>query len=197
MFACSLVRLFAFCACCNLTWIYLKIKINSKARRRAVTTPRGEPSAPRGGRRRPREHLETNRPTKLPRPTPLLSPDPVSPPTRALGHLPARVPLTGSLDPSSPPAHTHTHTYPRPSSSLPPIPTEVLFVGPEAPPVLQAVSPSGDVRLSLRRYSVGDSLDAPHILLRLDLRIHPRDLYTIPSDGHCGFHTLAVLTHPH
>ena len=44
---------------------------------------------------------------------------------------------------------------------------------------------------------MGDSLASPHLLLRLDLRIHPRDLYSIPSDGHCGFHTLAVLTHPH
>ena len=43
---------------------------------------------------------------------------------------------------------------------------------------------------------MGDPLDSPHILLRLDLRVHPRDLYSIPSDGHCGYHTLTVLTHP-
>ena len=30
----------------------------------------------------------------------------------------------------------------------------------------------------------------------MDLRIHPRDLYAIPSDGHCGYHTLAVLSYP-
>ena len=81
-------------------------------------------------------------------------------------------------------------------SPTPPSPDDVSFVGPAAPRALQAVSPSGDVRLTLRRYSVGDSLASPDILLRLDLRIHPRDLYAIPSDGHCGYHTLTVLTHP-
>ena len=69
-------------------------------------------------------------------------------------------------------------------------------MGPVPPQALQAVSPSGDVRLTLRRYSAGDTLDSPQLLLRLDLRIHPRDLYSIPSDGHCGYHSLAVLAHP-
>ena len=31
----------------------------------------------------------------------------------------------------------------------------------------------------------------------MDLRIHPRDLHAIPNDGHCGYHSLAVLSHPH
>ena len=41
-----------------------------------------------------------------------------------------------------------------------------------------------------------DSITSAHIRLRMDLRILPRDLYSIPSDGHCGYHSLAVLSHP-
>ena len=70
-------------------------------------------------------------------------------------------------------------------------------MGPSGPPELQVVSPSGDVRLTLRRYSPLDKIDSPHLLLRMDLRIQPRDLYSIPSDGHCGYHSLAVLSYPH
>ena len=131
------------------------------------TTPHGEPPAALGSRRRPHDPVAAGRHSKLQRPSP--------PPLLA-------------LDPP--------HDLPGPVPSPPTSPADVLFVGPAVPQVLQAISPSGDVRLSLRRYSVGDSLDSPHILLRLDLRIHPRDLYSIPSDGHCGYHTLAVLTHP-
>ena len=40
-------------------------------------------------------------------------------------------------------------------------------------------------------------MNSPSLRFRLDLRIQPRDLYSIPSDGHCGYHTLAVLSHPH
>ena len=74
------------------------------------------------------------------------------------------------------------------------LPPEVEYVGPRNPPLLQAVSPSGDVRLTLRRYTDSTTLDNPSLLIRLDLRIQPRDLYAIPSDGHCGYHTLSVLT---
>ena len=66
-------------------------------------------------------------------------------------------------------------------------PSPVLFVGPAGLPLLPAVSPSGDVRLSLRRYSVGIPIDSPSVLLRLDLSIQPRDLYAIPNDGHLAF----------
>ena len=71
------------------------------------------------------------------------------------------------------------------------------YLGPPDPPPLQAVSLSGDTRLTLRRYTPADTLSNTALLLRLDLRIHPRDLYAIPSDGHCGYHSLAVLAHPH
>ena len=73
---------------------------------------------------------------------------------------------------------------------------DVQFLGPLGPPVLQAVSPSGDVRLTLRRYTPTDRLNSSNVLIRMDLRIQPRDLYTIPRDGHCGYHSLAVLSHP-
>ena len=76
------------------------------------------------------------------------------------------------------------------------VPSEVQFLGPAGPPVLQAVSPSGDVRLTLRCYAPTDSITSAHLRLRMDLRILPRDLYSIPSDGHCGYHSLAVLSHP-
>ena len=88
------------------------------------------------------------------------------------------------------------HLLPAPHSP-PTSPPEVQFLGPTGPPVLQAVSPSGDVRLTLRRYATTDSITSTHIHLRMDLRILPRDLYSIPSDGHCGYHSLAVLSHPH
>ena len=142
---------------------------------------------PRGGRRRTRDQPEANRPPKLAHPTP-------TSPRNALGPRRARLPHPDSPSPPTPPAHVPTVLH---TSSPPPSPAEVLLVGPTGPPALQAISPSGDVRLTLRRYAMGDSLASPHLLLRLDLRIHPRDLYSIPSDGHCGFHTLAVLTHPH
>ena len=141
-----------------------------KTGRPMPTTLRGDP-APRGDRRRPQDSAATDRPTKLLRPSsPLL--------------------------PGSDCHYDRGPVNPGPAPLLPTSPADVLFVGPAVPPALQAVSPSGDVRLTLRRYSAGDSLTSPHILLRLDLRIHPRDLYSIPSDGHCGFHTLTVLTHP-
>ena len=70
-------------------------------------------------------------------------------------------------------------------------------MGPTGPPTLEATAPSGNVRLTLRRYSQEDTLDSPSLRLRLDLRIQPRDLYSIPSDGHCGYHSLAVLSHPY
>ena len=74
---------------------------------------------------------------------------------------------------------------------------EVQFVGTPGPPILEAIAPSGDVRLTLRRYLQEDTLDSASLRFRLDLRIQPRDLYSIPSDGHCGYHTLAVLSHPY
>ena len=85
----------------------------------------------------------------------------------------------------------------RPPPPVSPSREEVLYVGDAGSPTLQATSPSGDVRLTLRHYDPGDHLASPHLLLRMDLRIHPRDLHAIPSDGHCGYHTLAVLSHPH
>ena len=130
----------------------------------------GLPS-PRDCRRKSTDTPEAQRPSKLSRPPP--------PRPHALVALDA---------PATPPSG---HPSPLPSG-----PADVSFVGPAAPPALQAVSPSGDVRLTLRRYTAGDSLASPDILLRLDLRIHPRDLYAIPSDGHCGYHSLTVLTHP-
>ena len=70
-------------------------------------------------------------------------------------------------------------------------------MGPSDSPTLQAVSPSGDIRLTLRRYTPPDTLSNESLRIRLDLRIQPRDLYAIPSDGHCGYHSLAVLAHPY
>ena len=52
----------------------------------------------------------------------------------------------------------------------PPSP-EIQYVGPPDPPMLQAVSPSGNVRLAFRRYSTADKLDSPSLLLRMDPRL--------------------------
>ena len=152
-----------------------------KAGRPAPGSPPDALPRPRGGRRRTRDQPESHGPTKLARPTPdHVSRTPSPPP------VPVESLLVGPAGPPAPQAR------PAPTTS----PTDVLFMGPVPPQALQAVSPSGDVRLTLRRYSLGDTLDSPQLFLRLDLRIHPRDLYSIPSDGHCGYHSLAVLAHP-
>ena len=113
-----------------------------------------------------------------PRAPPLRESDPpeiLGPPDQVLAEFPTNSPTLLGI-PSSP---------------------EVQFVSPPGPPTLEAISPSGDVRLTLRRYVPGDTLDPSTLRFRLDLRVHPRDLYSIPSDGHCGYHSLAVLSHPH
>ena len=140
-------------------------------------------------RRRPRDPPTPERIPKLPRPSAAIDD------SRTPHGL--RVPdgLTAGTPPPAHPAPLHfgrRRTSPSPTTS----PAEVLYMGAPDPPVLQTTSPSGDVRLTLRRYATGDSLDSPHLLLRMDLRIHPRDLHSIPHDGHCGYHSLAVLSHP-
>ena len=130
------------------------------------------------GRRRLREPIEEGCPQKIPRVSPPDSPRPAS--TSPL----ARPSLSSSPSQGPPLAGVSS-------------PEDVQFLGPPGPPVLQAVSPSGDVRLTLRRYSPTDRLSSPTVLVRMELRIQPRDLYAIPSDGHCGYHSLAVLSHPH
>ena len=120
--------------------------------------------------------METIGPTKLPRPSPPRLPVPTSPPAL-------------------------THPAPRPVPTPPTIPTEALFVGPTGPPVLQAVSPSGDVRLTLRKYSVGDALDSPHLNIRLDLRIHllhpQRRVLRLPHAGRPSPPALPGPPRPH
>ena len=131
------------------------------------------PPASPGDRRHSDGPLDADRPRKTARASRPASPDP----TRALLGPPAPLP----------PSH-----QPTPLTLSP----EVQFLGPIPPAVLQAVSPSGDVRLTLRRYAPTDTITSAHLRFRLDLRILPRDLYSIPSDGHCGYHSLAVLSHP-
>ena len=122
-------------------------------------------------------------------------------PPRRLQASSIRTPPSRELDPPEmpePPVHVLTVSPPSSPTLLDtPSSPEVQFVGPPGPPTLEAISPSGDVRLTIRRYVPGDTLVFSTLRFRLDLRVHPRDLYSIPSDGHCGYHSLAVLSHPH
>ena len=98
-----------------------------KSRRPKPATPCDDP-APPAGRRRPHDSAAAARPSKLQRPS---------------LHLPGPVP---------PDDTTSVPLRPVPLSS--PSFADVLYAGPAVPPALQAVSPSGDLRLTLRRYSI-------------------------------------------
>ena len=120
---------------------------------------------PYSGRRRSREQPEGDRPSKIPRPS-----------------VPTPTPNHGSPHLSPPP---HPRVSAPPPSPLSPLTAEetslaeVQFMGPSGPLELQVVSPSGDVRLTLRRYSPLDLINSPHLFFRMDLRIQPKDLYSI------------------